>query len=395
MLNTLNLKTVISGIFILILGIIIVLLATEVWSPLWNPFGPPDLVIEKAIAKAIAAETFKMDGKIEGEFISEEEGKPRSLTLTLFLSQIVDISDTEEKKSSADFDLRIGMEGVILQVKGELKSFGQDVYLKITSLPDLSLLGIGLEEIKDQWFKIDMEKIREMSGEESKEALTEDEKAFLQDLKEILKGKEIFKIEKDFGQEELDGEKVIHYSTKVKKGTVKVLIPEIFQLMKKYVPEEEKVSYERELEKFLEDFSQNFDIAWSNIEPLQFDFWLDERTNCLRRIKFEKKMEYAQPEGIGSGAMKSEETGAGEKVQIKLGVDLKLSDFNKEFEIETPTDFKSIEEFLSSPEFLQDFYGEELSPEGYEEYFGEEFGEEYYPPDFDIESLPEIEEPSE
>lgn len=333
-------KFLISVIIALILGVTLTLLATQTWSPTWNPFGKvASLTIEDSIAKLIGAETFKITGVVEGEFQTEKIGETEAkiITASLSLSQIIDKRESEKPKSSADLNLKLGMEGIELSMKGELMSEGKDIYFKITTLPSLPFLAIDLEGIKNQWIKIDIEKLRDMTGEEKEEPL--DEKAFLQDLKNTLEGKEIFKVKKNLGDEELDGVKVKHYFAEVNKEGLKVLIPEILQLTKKYLPKEEQITYEKELEEFSKNFSENFDEFWSNIKPLEFDFWIEEGSLWLRGMKFEKEIEYNSPEIEGVG-------------QIKLGVDLKFSDFNKNIEIKIPENFKLIEELLSSEDFL-------------------------------------------
>ena len=353
-----NLKIIIPLVVILVLAIVIGLLTTETWSPSWNPFRTPSLAIENSLSKTIEAETFKITGEVGGEFQSGQEPESKIITAALVYSGNIDKSEKGKIKNTSDLNLELGMEGITLQIKGKMISWSRDIYLKITSLPSLPLSGFDLEEIKNQWIKIDTEKLKEISGEKEPFAIDEEtEKKFLEDLKNLLIGKEIFKVKKNFGEEELEGVKVNHYSTEVNKEALKVLIPEILKLTKKYIPAEEQATYEKDLEKFLEDFSNNFDQAWGNIEPLEFDFWIG-KDNFLRRLKFEKELEY--------GSLETEDVG-----KVKLRVDLKFSDFNEKVEIEIPENFKSIEEFLTTSTDLSE--------------------EEYYIPDFDSESIPEFE----
>ena len=350
-----NLKIIIPLVVILVFIIVMGLLSTQTWSPSWNPFRISSLTIENSLAKTITAETFKITGEIEGEFQSGQPPEAKIITAVLAYSGSMDKSEKEKIKTISDVDLALGMEGITLQIKGEIVSLNKDIYLKITTLPYLPLSGLDLEEIKNQWIKIDMEKLKEMSPEEEITLDKEAEKKFFEDLKNLLTGKEVFKVKKNFGEEELDGVKVNHYSTEVNKETLKVLIPEILKLTKKYIPTEEQATYEQDLEKFLEDFSDNFEQAWGNLEPLEFDFWIG-KDNFLRRLKFEKEIEY--------NSLETEEL---EKVKLK--VDLKLSDFNEKVKIEIPENFKSIEEFLTTSTDMSE--------------------EEYYLPD--SESLPEFE----
>ena len=341
-------KIVVPVIIILILGTIFGLLATETWSPAWNPFKKmPSLVIEKAITKIVEAEIFKMTGEIEAEFQSEQEGtEPKIITTSLFLSQIIDKSEVGNPKASFDLDLKIGMEGLEANMKGEIRTSGGDVYIRITTLPILPFLSTEFfEQVKNQWFKADKEKLKQMTQTEE----DIDQKGFAEDIKGILIGKEIFEIKKDLGQEQFNGIEVTHYLADLKKDSLKVLIPELLGVIANHVPEKEKAEYEKDLEKFSKDFSENFDELWNRISPIEFDFWVEKGNLWLRRMEFEKEIEY--------GSFETEDKG-----QINLRIDLKFSDFNKEVKIEIPKDYKPIEEFLPeglfTPELIPEFVPE-------------------------------------
>ena len=292
-------------IAILVLGTISTLLATKIWDPNWNPFKKfPSRIVENAIVKLTEAESFKFEGEIEGEF--QTSAIPKTVTISLSFSGLIDKSDKDSLKSSSGLDLSVGMEGLIIQVKAEIITSAKDIYLKITQLPALPFLTEEFLEIKNQWLKIDAEKLKELT--ETEEQLL-DEEEFIQDIKNLLADKEIFKMQKNFGEEELEGVKVEHYLAGFKKETLKVLIPEFFQLMKKYIPEKERVNYEKDLEEFSNNFSENFNEIWRAITPLEFNFWIEKRDLWLRKIEFEKEMIYDFPE-------------TEEETKVKLEIDL-------------------------------------------------------------------------
>lgn len=317
-------------IVILVLGTISALLATKTWDPAWNPFRKiPSRIIENAITKLTEAESFKFEGEIGGEF--QTTAILKTITVSISSSGLIDRSDKDKSKTSIALDLSLGMEGLIIQMKGEIITLAKDIYLKITSLPALPFLTEEFLELKNQWLKIDPEKLKELTETEDEELLVEEE--FIEDIKILLADKEVFKVKKNLGDEELDGVRVEHYLAGFKKETMKVLIPEFFQLMKKYIPEKERANYEKDLEEFSKNFSENFDEIWKRITPLEFNFWIEKRNSWLRKIKFEKEIIYDSPE-------------TGEETRIKLEIDLNFSDFNKKFEIKSPENYKLIEEIL-------------------------------------------------
>ncbi len=316
-------------IVILVLGTISTLLVTKTWDPTWNPFKRfPSRIVENAIVKLTEAESFKFEGEIGGEF--QTSAILKTVTISLSFSGLFDKSDKDSLKSSSGLDLSVGMEGLIIQVKAEIITSAKDIYLKITQLPALPFLTEEFLGIKNQWLKIDAEKLKELT--ETEEQLL-DEEEFIQDIKNLLADKEIFKMQKNFGEEELEGVKVEHYLAGFKKETLKVLIPEFFQLMKKYIPEKERANYEKDLEEFSNNFSENFNEIWRAITPLEFNFWIEKRDLWLRKIEFEKEMIYNFPE-------------TEEETKVKLEIDLNFSDFNKKFEIEIPENYMLIEEAL-------------------------------------------------
>ncbi len=315
------------GLLVVVLIAALGLLATKTWNPGWNPFDKTaDLIIEKAIIKTAQADSFRMEAKINGEFQGKEDAQGiKALTAEISFSEIVDKKDEKDARASFDLSLNVGLEGLILIVKGEIVSAAKDIYLKIKSLPSLPILSLDLEEIRNQWFKIE----RETSQTESF-----DEKSFAEDIEDILEENEIFDIKKDFGQEELDGQTTNHYLVELKKDKLKELVPEILEITKKYLSQDEKEEYEKGKEAFLKDFSDNFDDLWDRIKPLEFECWVGTGDSRIKKIKFEKEMVY--------GVAGEENEG-----NLKIGGEFTFFDFNKKFEIEIPEDYKAIEEILT------------------------------------------------
>ena len=73
--NIANIKSIVSVMLVLILGVGIGLLATKTWNPSWNPFvNASSQIIEKAIAKSFQAKTYKIEEDIKLK-ITPENGQ--------------------------------------------------------------------------------------------------------------------------------------------------------------------------------------------------------------------------------------------------------------------------------------------------------------------------------
>ncbi|PIZ00689.1 hypothetical protein COY61_01925 [bacterium (Candidatus Gribaldobacteria) CG_4_10_14_0_8_um_filter_33_9] len=336
--NIANIKSIVSVMLVLILGVGIGLLATKTWNPSWNPFvNASSQIIEKAIAKSFQAKTYKIEEDIKLK-ITPENGQNGDFSF--FISGVVDQTDLENVKTDSDLVFKMTGEGVEIQAKGKAKTFGKDIYFQITTLPSLPFLPAEIiAGFKNQWIKIDKKKLEEMfpSSETSLET-SFDQQAFVEEIKPLLKGIEIFKIEKNLGEENLDGVKAQHYLVSFKKETIKALIPEILRVVKKYQPEAQSESEsENEFEKIQKAFDDKFEATWQKISPLKIDFWLEKGNVWLKKIKIEKEINVADfdPDSKTKG-------------KINFVLEMKIFDFNKEVKIEMPQNYKGIEEILSS-----------------------------------------------
>ena len=311
---------------VLICGIVLIV---------WNPFTTrSSLVIENAITKLSQLKAFKTETNIAVEIWAKprtNEEQTQKIDALLTISTDSNDLGTEEAKTLSEIDFKLGIEGIEINLKGKIIGAGEKLYLKITTLPSIPLLGEALEEIKNQWIEIDIADLREKLGEVSIEGTIETNE-LINDLKEAMKEKNIFKVKKEFAaDEELNGVKTTHYLTELNKKTAKGLIPEILELNKKYLSEQEKANYEKEVEEFLKSFNKNFEDIWNKIKPLNFEFWLRKKDSSLYRIAFEKE--------ITSDIFEMKEID-----KIELSIDFTFSDFNKKVDIEIPEDVKLIEE---------------------------------------------------
>jgi len=323
-----NSKIIISTV-ISVLVVVVALLATQAWNPQWNPFGgAPSHFIEDELVKLSEAKTVKaqwlLSLALEGEL---GEGMPRSVNIALSFDQRSDSSDVENPKLETDFNLKLGMEGIELNLGGKTIAAKEDLYVKLTSIPALPFLPPDiLEGFKNKWIKVNLDELGKQLGLQEEEEVKVDEKEFLEKLRQLLREKNIFEVKKDLGKEEINGIKAKRYLVEAKKDSVKDIMVEIMEYLSKYVPDEEKANYEQSVK----SFSDNFDQFWTEIAPVKLDFWIGD--GWVRKINFEKEFEG--------------ETTTGEASKAKLGISVSFSEFNKKFDIKIPEDAKPIEEFI-------------------------------------------------
>ena len=338
-----KLKVLVPSLAIIILagaigGLLIGLLATGVWNPSWNPFGlSPQQSFEKSIKNLSDLKTCKIDGKVEVEVKSEKE-PPQTFFVSLSGSFQIDKTDIENVKSEGNLSLNFGTEGLEISLASEFKNIGEDLYLKVISLPTLPFFGAILNQLKDQWVKIDREALIKMSGQKPEEIEKEEQERqqMMEELINLFKEKRILEVKEKLRDEEIQGIKTHHYLVNVVREELKALIPQFFQKMEEYIPQDQK----EKLQEFLKEFPQKFDEIYDKIGEITFEVWIGEKDYYLRKIKGEKELDLSKFEQLkGSEA---------EKMKLKISFEVGLSEFNQKKEVVSPEEFKPLEEVLPS-----------------------------------------------
>lgn len=315
-----------------ILGVVVLsvfLLSSGIVNPSWNPFKQPPsgAVLENAIYNLSQVEKMKISALVD---LSIESSK--KITGNLNLTQSVDYSNKTQKKNLTDFNLSVGIEGMELSMNASMIGVDKNLYLKINSFPPYLPLGIDTETLKNQWMLVDPAKLglagfstSTITGEQ-----TAKDTQILNDLKTLIADKKIFKLKRNLGQEKINGEIVNHYTAEIDKQTAKEILPKFFAVLDKYLPQQSSglsssdgASYQQDLQNTLTELEQNFDEIWKALGGIGFDVWIGQDNQTLEKIKFNKEIQ-----------------------KNKLAIEIAFSDFNKDFVIEAPTEFKPIEDIL-------------------------------------------------
>ncbi len=329
-------KYILTGI----VGVVVLavfLLSSGAVNPSWNPFKPATSsgVLESAIAKLSEVKRMKVQGLVGldiqnlPEAVKEQAENGDSglsfnkLNGSLSFNQSIDNSNKAQQKKSTDLNLTVGIEGVSMSLGLTAVGINKDLFVKVDSLPPFLPAGIVPEDIKGKWFSVDIEKLGLESQANSGLVQEENETAFLADLKNLVEGKQIFKIKKNLGEETVDGAKTEHYLVELNKTDVKELLPKMFDLLARYVPESNRAQYEQDLQSSLNEFMANFDLIWAKIGGINFDVWVEQAEGRLKKVKFAKTIS-----------------------ENSLNIELLFTDFNQNLQIEAPSVYIPIENII-------------------------------------------------
>ncbi len=306
-------------------------LATRVWDPIWSPFRPtPEQVLQKMMNqmeglrtycdKTIFAVNFKnkQELKIDGDFaIDNDETNP------------------DNPKSAAKFNLNLATEGMQFSLAGETKTIGETIYFKLTTIPALPMLepffaimGIDLQQIKNQWIKFDMGEFKKET-----EKQTEKQKELKRNLKELIANKNFFIVKAELPDEKINGIKTYHYAVALNNEEVKKIIPELLK-----IAGEEGGTMPLPID--IEESQEKIDEFLNKVGEITADVWIGKKDLYLYKLELDKEIDLNRFED-------------NEKGTIAIEFTTEFSKFNQPIETTVPGEFKTIKEiFTPKREFL-------------------------------------------
>jgi len=343
-------------LFPIIVAVVVVAAVAVIQVTGVNPFEKPSEggVVETAITKLADAKRFKFNGKIEADLKlsdSSMEGDAvfaglSSIKMFVNIASDVDQGKKGNVKTSSNINLGLDAEGMQLAGIIEAVTTGDNLYVKLVSIPPVLTAFLGdLEDIRNQWVVIDLEEVKEQYKEAAKQAgieldaeqIDQQLDGLFVEMKGLLADKILFDITKEFGEEEVNEILTEHYFVTANKKAVKEFILEYVELTKKHVPQEQKAEYDESVKEAMKDFTSKFDEFWAGIGGVNFDIWVEKKTGRAVRIMWQKDID---PSGISDMSQEIESIG--------VKVELSFSDFNKSVDIEEPSGAKSLEEVLST-----------------------------------------------
>jgi len=338
---------VVAGAGILIFVGAGVVLASRVWDPFWNPFRPnPRKVIGKMIEKMVEVKTFHSNARAR---IKTSGDQPAQMLIKIDGDS--DIADSQNPRTASNFKFRIEEEKEgYLFLEGKIKSVKDASYLKLDRVdlsPELKfyleMLGINESKIIGQWFKINKTTEGAKGGSEQLELPKGEQEKAKKEVIELLKKRRIYTVKK-MPDEEINGKKAYHYILSLNKKEVKKMIPELFDIVKKYSNKESKEELNKAGTAEIEKIKQSIDEFFEKINGLDIEVWIGREDYLLYKVKADK--------GIEMGALEK-----GSKGSLEVSFDLTLSKFNQPMKIEMPQKFLDMNDLL--PPLIQSNYSQE------------------------------------
>jgi len=312
---------------ILIIGI--VLLSTVGIGALsyfqgWLPFSVSDEdVLSTMIENMSKNKTLHTDINITVNAESPDEGE---VSIVLDMETDADGTDAENPKSAVKFDGTLNMEGMSFSLGFEMKALNQeDIYFRITTipaLPFLGMLGIDFNELKNQWIKIDEEYLKDFTVENNEEMMKK--------FAELVAEKEFLVVKEKLADEKINNIGCYHYLVLLDKDELIEILPELMDIIMEDNPSFDGLS-ESEKKQALEDAIDGMNEFFNKIGDISSDIWIGKKDKLLYRLGIEKEMDIS-------------EFDIGEEGTISIKLKFDFSKFNEKVDIETPKEFKLLDE---------------------------------------------------
>jgi thiol-disulfide isomerase/thioredoxin len=257
----------------------------------------------------------RLDLSIEGDIDYRDLNDPR------FSGSII---SSFKMKPTAGFDISLGIDG-------ELRYIDKNYYFKVIKFPGMDLPLFDVEKLKNRWVKIDVAElaenlqnsfgvdIKESENKEDQEIiLTEEQK---EELKQLVKDVEIFKVDDRLKSEYISGVSTRHYKVTVDLSEFKRFVLEANKILddKAFLNETQR-----------RDFENEFDDIKDDIKYLGGELWIGKKDYLLRKAFM--KMEVVDNDTNSAGL---------------VGATIRFSRFNQPVDIGIPDNASSLEKVLS------------------------------------------------
>jgi len=306
-------------------------------------FQSPEKIVQKMVGKMAQVKSLEYTGQITAEMKrlliippsldfqnSKEEATSteQKTKLSIGFSGASDLHDLNNPKAMFRVDVSTDMSPEPLGL--EIRVIDKVNYLKLSNIPNLGFFSLPLSFLENKWIKVDskimkyvLKGLEEQSEEEQKEQeLTPEE---IEQIKEIVARKKIFRITEKLASEKIDGKKTYHYRFIIDKEELGQLFTEIGKVAKN------KILTETELQE-IQDLLQA-------IRMPEGEIWIGKKDLLLYKIL------------LNLDIKETEKT----KVEGNVNTSIQFKNYNKPVQIEVPASAKTIEEIIA--ELFGGFFG--------------------------------------
>ena len=258
------------------------------------------------------------------EFKTESRDFPVSST-KITIKGPADFKAQNYSKTQLEISGEVAMEGLKISAAGEIRQIEDNLYFQLTEVPGGSFL--PLEEVKNQWFVLNVDKL-------NKEGRTSEDEAQIQKIKEVF---EEF-IEKTYEWTTLEKtENKNIYSLKIK-PPISEINTLIFETIKILEPKEQ-TGLEESVEK------EEIEKATRDIKNIEVTLEIDKKTSLISQVSVLFDFDVENPSNLYS-QKKEVLLAPTTKIPITLKISTKLSDYGKPVIIEIPKDAKDLTKYL-------------------------------------------------
>ena len=236
-----------------------------------------------------------------------------------------DFKAQKYSKTQLEISGEVAMEGIKISAGGQIRQIEDNLYFQLTEVPGGSFL--PLDEVKNQWFVLNVEQL-------NKEKRTTEDEAQIQKIKEVF---EAF-IEKTYEWTNLeDGGNKDVYTLKIKPPTSEINTL-LFETIKILEPKEQT-----DLEETIE--KEEVEKATRDIKNIEVTLEIDKKTSLIAQVSLLFDLDVDNPSNLYSPA-KEVMLAPTTAIPITLKISSKLTDYNKPVIVEIPEDAKDLTQYL-------------------------------------------------
>jgi hypothetical protein len=264
---------------------------------------------------------------------------PQKITIDYDIEGVSDQNDLQNIKTKLKIKLTLKMEGMTLDAAFETISIADDVYIKLTSIPEpLSAFfdesGI---EFKNSWWKFSQTDIEEIGNDlaidknntkKLQDALSEEEQ-FNKDLKEALNKCQTLKWKERERDSVIDEKKHYNYLLEIDKSGLEKCAFSILDILNENSSDESETND-------IEDFEKTLDKALTALTENQVKLEIDKKT--LEPRRFDSRFVFNFDASSFSGE--------NDKANIVFTLSGDIKDIDKAVSIEAPAEARSIKEII-------------------------------------------------
>jgi len=262
----------------------------------------------------------------------------------------LDQTDKDNRKNQAKLNLSFEVSGVEIKAEVETIEIGDDIYVKIGTIPFLSMF-LG-DQFSNQWFKINLEELEqwqkdliEQSGQdinidqfnysENKEKIDRAQ----QKIKDLINNSNILQVDERLRDEKINNKKCYHYRISLNQANIGKLIEGVLNIFNQEFNDVNPVIFHGLTEdpKFKEFLAQLDNI----IKQADGEVWIDKEDFYLHKSTFNLNIDFS---GFELGGKKIPD----DALAISVTAKMDYKNFNQPVQIEAPAEAKSLVELIES-----------------------------------------------